>query len=159
MVRIPVVIGFALVLTVPASALEPFDPASFDGFSSLVATSTSWVNEYGSTMTISVSTTGEVSGHYVNHAQGTGCQNSPYPVSGRVNGNFIAFSVAWSNGSENCNSATGWSGYAGSTGDGSLEIVTQWNLSYEGGSGPAIESGSDVFTYMAPATGDKPMKK
>lgn len=154
------VLGAVLLIATPVAGYEALDKAGFHDFSSLVATSTTWVNEEGSTMTISVSATDEVTGQYVNHAQGTGCQNTPYLISGRVNGQFIAFAVAWSNGTQNCNSTTGWTGYARQNNDGTLQIVTDWNLSYQAGSGPAIDSGSDLFSYVAPSTGDDlPMKE
>ncbi|WP_113442753.1 avidin/streptavidin family protein [Rhizobium cremeum] len=139
--------GVILSLSTAALAFSEFDATSFKDFSSLVSTSTTWQNQSGSTMTITVDSNDQVSGQYINRASGTGCQNSPYPISGRVNGNFIAFAVAWDNGTENCNSVTGWAGYAQASGS-TIEIVTQWNLAYQGGGGPAIEQGKDLFTYV-----------
>lgn len=139
--------GVILSLSTAALAFSEFDATSFKDFSSLVSTSTTWQNQSGSTMTITVDSNDQVSGQYINRASGTGCQNSPYPISGRVDGNFIAFAVAWDNGTENCNSVTGWAGYAQASGS-TIEIVTQWNLAYQGGSGPAIEQGKDLFTYV-----------
>lgn len=142
---------FVACCTLPAAAFSPFDAADFTDFSSLTGTSSTWVNQSGSTMTITVSPSAEVTGQYINRAAGTGCQNSPYQISGRVNGNFISFSVAWNNGTANCNSVTGWSGYARSSAS-DLQIVTDWNLAYQGSSGPAIEAGSDTFTYQSQTT-------
>ncbi|MCJ7993567.1 hypothetical protein J5N58_02950 [Rhizobium cremeum] len=139
--------GVILSLSTAALAFSEFDATSFKDFSSLVSTSTTWQNQSGSTMTITVDSNDQVSGQYINRASGTGCQNSPYPISGRVDGNFIAFAVAWDNGTENCNSVTGWAGYAQASGS-TIEIVTQWNLAYQGGGGPAIEQGKDLFTYV-----------
>ncbi len=139
--------GVILSLSTAALAFSEFDATSFKDFSSLVSTSTTWQNQSGSTMTITVDSNDQVSGQYINRASGTGCQNSPYPISGRVDGNFIAFAVAWDNGTENCNSVTGWAGYAQASGS-TIEIVTQWNLAYQGGGGPAIEQGNDLFTYV-----------
>lgn len=130
-----------------AHAADANDAKAFNGFSSLSSASSAWKNQSGSTMTINIDPSGMVTGQYINRAQGTGCQNSPYPLVGRVTGNFIAFSVAWNNAAENCNSATGWAGYAQAAG-GSIELVTNWNLSYQGQSGPAIEQGKDRFEYV-----------
>ncbi|EJT01362.1 avidin/streptavidin family protein [Rhizobium sp. CCGE 510] len=146
----------ALVFAVATSALA-FDASNFKDFSSIAPASSSWQNQSGSTMIIQVDSFGNVSGQYVNRAQGTGCQNSPYPLTGRVNGTFIAFSVGWNNSTENCNSATGWTGYAQVNGN-NTEIVTSWNLAYEGGSGPAIEQGQDTFQYV-PTTENKSLLK
>jgi hypothetical protein len=146
----------ALVFAVATSALA-FDASNFKDFSSIASASSSWQNQSGSTMIIQVDSFGNVSGQYVNRAQGTGCQNSPYPLTGRVNGTFIAFSVGWNNSTENCNSATGWTGYAQVNGN-NTEIVTSWNLAYEGGSGPAIEQGQDTFQYV-PTTENKSLLK
>ncbi|WP_040677876.1 avidin/streptavidin family protein [Nitratireductor pacificus] len=148
-----------LTLATSATAYETLDQTGFEDFSGLVATSTTWVNEHGSMMTITVSTTDQVSGHYVNHARDTGCQNTPYPLTGRVNGQFIAFSVAWRNGTQDCRSATGWTGYARRNDDGTIQIVTDWNLSYQGGSEPAIERGQDLFSYVPPSIGEAPPMK
>ncbi|MTI00050.1 hypothetical protein E1297_29025 [Roseibium sp. RKSG952] len=141
-----------LGLTLPASAFSPFEAESFQNFSSLVGTSSTWVNQSGSSMTISVSRTADVTGQYINRAAGTGCQNTPYQIAGRVDGDFIAFTVAWNNGTENCNSVTGWAGYAQAS-SGNIEIVTNWNLAYQGPSGPAIQQGNDTFIYQPQKTG------
>ncbi|MDK1378259.1 MULTISPECIES: avidin/streptavidin family protein [unclassified Sinorhizobium] len=69
------------------------------------------------------------------------------PLTGRVNAKFIAFSVGWNNSMENCNSATGWTGYAQANGN-NIEIVTSWSLAYEGTAGPAIEQGKDTFQHV-----------
>ncbi len=144
MLRIIAAGGITLLATLSANA---FDPANFQGFGTLATTSTSWQNQSGSTMTINIDTSGNVTGHYINRASGTGCQGTPYVLNGRVNGNFIAFSVAWSNATANCNSVTGWAGYAQAVGS-NVEIVTNWNLAYQGGSGSQIGQGSDTFTYV-----------
>ncbi len=143
--------AIAVSLAGAAAAFSPVDPAAFKDFSSLVSTSSTWTNQSGSTMTISIDGNDNVTGQYINRAQGTGCQNSPYPIAGRVTGNFIAFSVAWTNGTQNCNSVTGWAGYAQASGS-TIAIVTQWNLAYQGSGAPAIEQGADTFTYTAPTT-------
>ncbi|BBD41354.1 hypothetical protein Amn_pc00690 (plasmid) [Aminobacter sp. Y103A] len=151
------VIFAGLGLSLASSAMA-FEPASFEQFSSLVGASSAWTNDKGSTMVISLDSNGGVTGQYVNRAKGTGCQNSPYPIAGRVTGNFIAFSVGWNNGLENCHSATGWTGYAAKSSSGALQIVTEWNLAYQGGSGPAVTNGKDLFIYTEPKKGDAPIK-
>ena len=144
------IFSFLVVLFFSSSALAftTFNAETFEDFSSLSGTSTTWVNELGSVMTIDVAPDGSVSGTYVNNAQGTGCQGTPYVLNGRVTGNTIAFSVAWNNGTANCNSATGWAGYAQVVSGSTLQIVTQWNLAYIATNGGQIESGADTFTYQ-----------
>lgn len=137
-----------LFFSTTAMAFSPFKAETFTDFSSLSGTSTSWVNELGSVMTINVGSDGSVNGTYVNNAQGTGCQGTPYVLDGRVTGNTIAFSVAWSNGTANCNSVTGWAGYAQVTGANQIQIVTQWNLAFISASGGQFQTGADLFTYQ-----------
>jgi hypothetical protein len=139
-----------LLLSASTSSFA-FDVANFTDFSSLVSVSSTWKNQSGSTMMISIDTFGNVGGQYINRAAGTGCQNTPYPLVGRVTDDFIAFSVAWNNATENCHSATGWAGYAQLSGS-NVEIVTNWNLAYQSASGPMIEQGSDTFTYVPQAS-------
>lgn len=138
-------LALPIALLISSEALA-FEASDFVDLSSLTSTSSTWENQSGSTMTIVVDSTGNVSGQYINRTTGTGCQNSPYPISGRVTGDFIAFSVAWENSTENCNSATGWAGYAQAT-NSTIEIITNWNLAYQSPSSPMIEQGSDTFTY------------
>ncbi|MBP1852531.1 avidin/streptavidin family protein [Rhizobium halophytocola] len=145
--QITLTLGSWLLVTASALAFSDFEPGSFKGFDSLVSTATNWQNQSGSTMTITVDGAGNVTGQYINRAANTGCMNSPYQISGRVNGNFISFSVAWSNGAENCNSVTGWTGFAKMNSN-SLQIVTDWNLAYQSPSVPTIQKGSDTFTYQ-----------
>ncbi len=145
MLKFLVAAGFVLTATVHAHAL---DPADFQGLESAVTTTSAWRNQSGSTMTIDIDTNGNVIGTYINRAAGTGCQNTPYVLNGRVNGSYIAFSVAWNNATANCNSATGWAGYAQVSGS-DIQIVTNWNLAYQSASGSSkIEQGSDTFTYV-----------
>ncbi len=144
------VIGFFIILffSTTAMAFTSFKAENFKDFGSLAGTSTTWVNELGSIMTIDVGSDGSVSGTYVNNAQGTGCQGTPYVLSGRITGNTIAFSVAWSNGTANCNSVTGWAGYAQVAANNTIQIVTQWNLAYITSTGGQIQNGADLFTYQ-----------
>ena len=111
---------------------------------------TSWVNQSGSRMTISVSGAGVVTGTYVNNAAGTSCRGTPYAITGWVLNDFISFTVRWDNSFENCNSITGWTGYAGVSG-GTVSITTDWNLVYQSTTGPMIQAGNDVFTPASKA--------
>jgi len=106
-----------------------------------------WVNELGSELYIgAVAPNGLWKGVYINKASGTGCQNSPFSVSGYTNGTAIGFTVNWSNAALNCQSITSWTGnYSGST-----SIVTDWNLSVNNST--TILKGSDTFTYQAMKT-------
>lgn len=118
----------------------------------LSGTETAWQNETGSTMSLKVAADGSVSGTYVNRASGTGCQFSPYPIVGQVNGNFIAFVVAWDNATSNCHSITAWSGYVSATRP-VAQITTRWNIAYQGTSQPAIAQGEDTFTQVSKQMG------
>jgi hypothetical protein len=108
-----------------------------------------WTNTRGSEMYISVSSSGHISGNYINHDGNYSCQNTPYPISGWVDGTSIAFSVRWDNQFENCNSVTGWTGfYDSSTG----KIETKWNLAISGTTDPSqIISGVDTFSVATKA--------
>jgi len=109
---------------------------------------TKWVNQVGSVATLYFDTnTGTVTGTYVNNAPGFQCQGTPYPLSGWILSDFISFSVTWINGAQNCNSVTGWTGYAFQSGN-TIKLQTNWNLAYQGANGPTIQAGQDVFTYV-----------
>lgn len=125
---------------------------------SLVAgTGSVWKNQSGSVAVLTFTTsptqpsTWDVSGYYVNNAQGTGCIGTPYPLTGVYYGGsnppMISFSVAWSNASSVCNSSTGWTGYQTSNGT-DVQFMTAWNLAYQGSSGGAILAGEDIFTLQ-----------
>lgn len=104
-----------------------------------------WVNQSGSIMNFTALATGQITGTYINNAAGTGCQGSPYPLTGWINGNNIAWSVTWTNTTQNCNSVTAWGGYyTSSTG----QITTNWVLAYQSASGGTTQLGQDVFTYQ-----------
>ncbi len=123
----------------------------------LFAASSTWTNESGSTMILDFGPGNAVSGSYINRNEGFNCQNTPYPLTGWVLGNFIGFSVAWDNVYENCNSATAWSGFAEADG-GSVQISTFWSLSFEGPSGPEIETGKDLFKPLAKVESGSPLQ-
>jgi len=102
-----------------------------------------WTNQSGSTLYIeNIAKDGQVTGSYINRAQGYGCQNIAYPVTGWVYGTAIVFTVNWKSTIESCNSITAWSGflYQG-------EIKTLWQLTVNGSSSTSqILKGSDTFT-------------
>ena len=136
-----------LFLSVPAQAQsDVMDPAAGQAMEaampSQLAAGISWVNEYGSVLTYSVGSGGQISGTYVNNAPNTGCQGTAYPVTGWVASYTIAWSVIWSNSFENCNSMTAWAGYYDTS---SGTIQTMWSLAYSVGSGGTISTGKDVF--------------
>lgn len=104
-----------------------------------------WQNQSGSTFSIDTydPSSGLFSGSYINRAQGTGCQNTPYGVTGYILGNIISWSVRWQNAYQNCSSATGWTGYYANG-----VITTNWNLAYQTSGGYAIAKGTDTFTRV-----------
>lgn len=101
-----------------------------------------WTNQRGSTLYIdSISSTGQVTGHYINRAAGYNCQNISYPVTGWVYGTAITFTTLWQSQTESCNSITSWTGfyYQG-------QISTLWQLTKNGSTSTSqILQGSDVF--------------
>jgi len=101
-----------------------------------------WTNQSGSTLYIdSIAPTGQITGHYINRAQGYGCQNTSYPVTGWVYGTAITFTVKWENPAESCNSVTSWTGfyYQGA-------ITTLWQLVVNGSTNTSqIIQGEDIF--------------
>lgn len=129
-------------------------------FKSVTAAATSWKNQSGSTMSLDFAVDpsnpniGIVTGSYINNAAGYACQGTPYPVTGRyyTNNLAISFNAVWSNAYANCQSVTGWTGYFAYTSSG-WQIVTNWNLAYETGSGQmTIASGADTFTMTGTTT-------
>jgi len=105
-----------------------------------------WTNQSGSTLYIdAVAPSGQLTGSYINRAQGFGCQNTAYPVTGWVYGTAITFTVLWENAVESCNSITSWTGfYFQGT------ITTLWQLVINGSTSPQqIAQGSDVFQPTA----------
>jgi hypothetical protein len=147
-------LAFALFL-VGGTAFSPAAQAQ-DAFA-IPNVSSGWTNQSGSVMTLNFGPGAAVSGTYVNNAAGFGCQGTPYALSGWVLGNFISFSVAWNNGIENCNSVTGWTGYAHIAG-GTVQIQTNWSLAYQSGSGPQIMTGQDTFTQTSTMQKDSPLE-
>lgn len=83
-----------------------------------------WQNQLGSHLVVqSIAPSGAIAGHYVNHAAGTGCQGTMYPLTGWAYSSTITFAVLWDNAVANCNSQTAWAGVLANG-----KIATQWNL-------------------------------
>lgn len=101
-----------------------------------------WTNQSGSTLYINtIGSNGLLTGTYINRAQGYGCQNISYPVTGWVYGTAITFNTIWQSTTESCNSITAWTGfyYQG-------KISTLWQLTINGSTDISqIIKGSDTF--------------
>ena len=110
-----------------------------------IPTPSAWDNKVGSTLTInSISSTGLITGSYINRAPGYDCQNIAYPVTGWAYGTLISFNTIWQSASESCNSITAWAGflYQG-------KMSTLWSLTINGSSSTAqIIRGNDTFTQV-----------
>ena len=114
-----------------------------------VQSGSGWTNQNGSTLYIdNVASNGLLTGTYINRAQGYGCQNIAYPITGWVYGNAITFTTIWQSTTESCNSITAWTGflYQG-------QIQTLWQLVINGSSNTKqILQGTDTFTWQASKT-------
>jgi len=101
-----------------------------------------WTNQSGSTLYIdTIGSNGLLTGTYINRAQGYGCQNISYPVTGWVYGTAITFNTIWQSTTASCNSITAWAGfyYQGA-------ISTLWQLTINGSTSVSqIIQGSDTF--------------
>ena len=110
-----------------------------------IPTPSAWDNKAGSTLTInSISSTGLITGSYINRAPGYGCQNIAYPVTGWAYGTAISFNTIWQSALESCNSITAWTGslYQG-------KMSTLWSLTINGSSSTVqIVRGHDTFTQV-----------
>ena len=108
-----------------------------------------WTNQSGSTLYIdSIGSNGLLTGTYINRAQGYGCQNIAYPVTGWVYGTAITFNTIWQSTTESCNSITAWTGFLY---DG--QIQTLWQLVINGSSTPSqILQGTDTFSPQSSMT-------
>lgn len=118
-------------------------PEAADLVTDILASRGGWVNQSGSVLLISMPAGGMFTGTYINNAAGTGCLGGSFPLTGRTTGSHMAWSVAWTNATANCNSVTAWAGnFNSSTG----VLTTKWSLAYTSQGGGIIETGSDVFT-------------
>ena len=143
---------FTLALSLsPAATLAD---SHSDMTATLTASTTVWVNQSGSVFTLMLTPSSEpsvyvVGGNYVNKAAGTGCQNTPYPVTGYFNNvtGQITFDVSWKNAVADCNSMTAWAGYVLPKAP-ELGIETQWTLVYQGAGGTMFQGGVDTFAMQ-----------
>lgn len=133
-IRPILVLAFLLSLANAASAHEAKKQA--------IQALSAWTNQSGSTFYIdSVAPSGQLTGHYINRAQGYGCQNTAYPATGWIYGTAITFTVDWINATEACNSITSWTGFYYNG-----QITTLWQLVVNGSTSTSqIIQGSDVF--------------
>jgi hypothetical protein len=105
-------------------------------------TTTTWVNELGSEMTIAIGSNGAITGTYVS-AVGCGA-GTAFPLIGWWNNQAMTFTVNWG---ATCNSLTAWTGHWTSTGG--SKIGTLWYLAV--GGPPQWNStvaGTDTFTQQ-----------
>jgi hypothetical protein len=132
------VVTFFRIMVMIAAAL-PMWPAAV--FAQSFQANSTWTNQIGSTLTIeSLAPNGSFAGAYVNQAGDLACRNSPYRVSGWIDGQKIAFSVRWVNATANCQAITSWSGFLGPKG-----LLMQWVIVHLKKGEPALTSGKDVF--------------
>ena len=120
---------------------------------SIVNSSTVWTNQAGSTaqfmFTLSATQPGvyAVSGAYHNNNVNFGCRQAPYPLTGVYYeaSQVLSFTVAWSNGVENCFSVTGWTGFFDLNAS-PMTLQTNWNLSFLASTGAhQILTGQNIF--------------
>lgn len=101
-----------------------------------------WTSQRGSTLTIeAVAADGSFTGSYINRATALPCPNSPFKVSGWIDGQKISFSVRWRNATNDCHSITSWTGYLSDR-----LIATEFALVYVNRQGKtAFSNGKDTF--------------
>ncbi len=119
----------------PRSSLS--DPGSFAG---------RWVNEYGSTMDLTV-TGNQLTGSYTTAVSSTG-QPLTAPLTGTVQGDLVSFTVNWTP----LMSITAWVGQMVDEAAGTPRIVTLWQMTTEvpddqepTGLWTSILAGTDTF--------------
>lgn len=107
-----------------------------------VGTSSVWVNQLGSTMTITIASDGSVTGTYVS-AVGCGAGTS-FPLAGWYNNLAITFTVNW----QHCDSLTAWTGHWIASGS-QQQFVTLWYLAVGGTvAWDSTVAGADTFTLQ-----------
>jgi len=131
-----------VILIFVISVLWANTALALDAQKQAIQTLSAWTNQSGSTLYIdSVSSTGQIAGHYINRAAGYGCQNTAYPATGWIYGTAITFTVNWENAEESCNSITSWTGFYNQG-----VITTLWQLVVNGSTSTSqIIQGEDVF--------------
>jgi hypothetical protein len=117
--------------------------ASLTAMAQAIPVPSVWTNQRGSMLYLDAMTpNGQITGHYINRAQGTYCQNIAYPLVGWIYGTAITFTVDWQGPTESCNSITSWTGFLYQN-----NINTLWQLVVNGStSTQQIMQGSDVFS-------------
>lgn len=120
-------------------------PGYADSGDRVLAPST-WVNQRGSTLQIDkIDDDGKLTGTYINRADGFGCKELEYPVTGWVYGVAITFTTKWQN-PKDCNSITAWTG---SIVKRQTAIDTLWQLvvnnPWKSGT---VTAGSDSFSRV-----------
>lgn len=143
---------FLAVLTAlvfPASALAAPATEQADWRERVIGTTSTWVNSYGSVMTLDIAADGVVRGYIVNNAPGSGCRGIPYDLRGRATGGHISFRVSWRNGVADCQSETEWRGTIGLTSGGRLEIASHCHHRL-GLAGAEVRIGVDRFFEQQP---------
>jgi len=101
-----------------------------------------WTSQRGSTLTIeTIAGDGSFTGSYINRAAAMPCPNSPFKVSGWIDGQKISFSVRWRNATNDCHSIASWTGYVSDQ-----LIHAEFALIYVNRQGkPAFSNGKDTF--------------
>lgn len=124
---------------------------------SKLQTLSAWTNQDGSTLYIDSidSSSGLLTGTYINRAQGYGCQNISYPVTGWVYGTAITFTTIWQSTTESCNSITAWTGFYYNG-----KISTLWQLVINGSTSTSqVLQGADTFTQVSKKRNKSLIKK
>jgi hypothetical protein len=109
----------------------------------IISAQSSWTNTEGSVLFIDKidKTSGKITGHYINKAEGYPCRSTPYPLTGWIMENTITFSVIWQNETETCQALTTWIGII----DGN-KISTKWHFADHSMSDVSeIKDGVDSF--------------
>ncbi len=114
----------AFIVLLASQTLANADPLPAPSF---------WQNQR--TSTLQIFTAGNISGVFINQAQGFQCQGIPYPVTGTSTASGVVFTVNF----VQCNSQTTWRGTVRGN-----QMSTTWLLTYPGGK----MRGKDVFTRV-----------
>jgi hypothetical protein len=119
-----------------------------------IQSQTSWTNQRGSTLYVTHVNprTGQITGSFINRANGFHCENKPYPMTGWFSGNAVTFSVNWeSKHAPNCKSTTAWTGFV--SGD---KMPTRWQLIADGATDlKDIATEDDLFTLDSESSPSK----
>jgi hypothetical protein len=108
-----------------------------------LAPGTTWVNDHGSTLTITgVGPDGRLTGTYSNSQQDYPCRNIAFPLTGWIDGRFIAYSMRAKTATVDCGTITSWTGILD---DGKL--YAEWSLASidPRTKKPMLDRGRDVY--------------